>query len=759
MKDFDNQRRVKLLVKGVVQGVGFRPYLYRSAQKYLLTGFVKNTLQGVAIEVEGHRDRIGEFIDNIRKEAPPLAYIEDLKISELTPQFSTTFEIIPSENAGLSDLLVSPDIAICKNCKEELFSPQDRRYLYPFINCTDCGPRFSIIQGLPYDRPLTTMKVFDMCKSCESEYTDPYDRRYHAQPVSCYECGPSLTLSKVDGEKIANPLEVVPEKLKEGKIVAIKGLGGYHLACSSLLDDTVLRLREMKGREKKPFALMGTLEMIQQHANLSEEEIILLSSSASPIVLLRRREDSSISKHVAPDGTDIGFMLPYTPLHLLIIDQVKEPLVMTSANISDEPIIYSNESENLKDLSDYILSHNRDIQIFADDSVARVCDENVYMIRRSRGHVPLPLKLPLNSLHTILGLGGMLKTTFTFFNKEKAFMSQYIGNTDSPASIEAEKKAIKNYMNLFSFSPDIVVVDKHPGYPNREIVDEFEGAEVAEIQHHKAHVGALLAETGELNKIIGVSLDGTGYGDDGNIWGGEFFVGDYQGLTRLGHFKYLPLPSGDLSAKEPWRFTLSMLHSMFGSGPEVLNYAAPFGRRGEWLLEVINKNTPMILTSSCGRLFDAVSSILGLGDFNSYEGELPIRLQACAQLGTVSKGSYDFSLEEEKKNYILNFLPAVHDIIQDKRKLADKALLFHRTLANGIRRMTEIARETYGINKVGLTGGVFQNTLLLTLTKDLLKSSGFTVLVHSQVPANDGGISLGQVFLAAGKLIGSNKEN
>jgi len=753
--------RVRFLIKGIVQGVGFRPFLYRSAHKYKLSGFVKNTAQGVIMEVEGIEKNIEGFTAHILDNPPPLALIESHETENVPLQGSETFEIVSSEAEGKSDSLVSPDIAICDNCVGELFLPENRRYRYPFINCTDCGPRFSIIRELPYDRPKTTMKDFPMCGPCDSEYRDPYDRRYHAQPVSCYHCGPTLYFHDPEGKtgKVEDAsLEMISRKIREGHIVAIKGLGGYHLACKASNEEAVVRLREVKGRETKPFALMGTMETILEYTYVSEKEKSLLLSPAAPIVLLKRKESKDIAPSVAPGLSELGFMLPYTPLHMLLLEKVREPLVMTSANITDEPIIYTEDMGALQGLSDYILSHDREIEIFADDSVVKVFEGRRYMVRRSRGYVPLPLKMPFETDETILALGPMLKTTFTFLFRGKAIVGQYIGDTDSPASIEAERRAVDHFMNLFSLKPGVVVLDRHPGYPNRELVEGFGGVRVVEVQHHEAHVGALMAETGELGEMIGISMDGTGYGDDGTIWGGEFFVGDYRGLTRFGHLKYLFLPSGDRSAKEPWRFALSVLYSLYGESGEVGEFVRSYGEKAVYLLEAIKKDVGGILTSSCGRLFDAVAVLLGIGDFNTYEGELPIKLQACAEksgyMGGGMEESYSYVIEEEKGKNIktLNFLPMIRDIMGDERGMSDRAYLFHLTLARGFVEMAMLAADERNIRKVGLTGGVFQNTLLLKLTKDLLEESGFEVLIHSGVPPNDGGISLGQAFLAAGRL-------
>jgi hydrogenase maturation protein HypF len=759
------RKRIGILIKGIVQGVGFRPFVYRSAQKYKLPGFVKNTSRGVILEVEGVGETIDAFIDHILNHPPPLAMIESHEIKELPIQFSETFEIVSSEDSGKGDSLVSPDIAICDNCVEELFLPENRRYRYPFINCTDCGPRFSIIRGLPYDRPKTTMKDFPMCGSCEREYRDPYDRRYHAQPVSCYECGPTLSLIGPEGEMgiDEDSLDRIAEYIRGGGVVAIKGLGGYHLACKASGEETVVRLRELKGRETKPFALMATMDTIMEYTYVSERERELLLSPAAPILLLKRKDHPGIAGSVAPGLSELGFMLPYTPLHMLLLEKVREPLVMTSANITDEPILYQDNLEELKKLSDYILTHDREIRIFADDSVAKVFENRLYMVRRSRGYVPLPLKILFDFPETVLALGPMLKTTFTFLYNGKALVGQYIGDTDSPASIEAEKCAIEHMMDLFSLKPGVVVVDKHPGYPNRKLAEEFEGAEIVEVQHHEAHVGALMAETGELGDMIGISMDGTGYGDDGNIWGGEFFVGNYRGLSRFAHLKYMFLPSGDKSAKEPWRFAMSVLYALYGDSEKVRVFGRTYGQKAEFLLEAMEKGAGGILTSSCGRLFDAAAVLLGMGDYNTYEGELPIKLQACAEksqfMETPTEECYGFSIEtdDENKSKVLDFLPMIGDILSDEKDVPERAYLFHWTLAVGFTKMAVLAAKEYNIYKVGLTGGVFQNTLLLELTKDLLAREGFVVLHHSEVPPNDGGISLGQAFLAAARIINKTK--
>lgn len=735
-----------MLFKGIVQGVGFRPHIYRYARKYKLGGFVRNTTQGVMLEIEGQE--IDRFVSAVLNTPPPMSRIEDYQVEELPPEFPDSFEIVSSESDSRCDVLVSPDIALCAKCRKELLSPRDRRHRYPFINCTDCGPRLTIIQQLPYDRPQTTMTEFEMCPACRREYVNPSDRRYHAQPISCYDCGPVLGFVE-DGETDRkNALERASSRLKQGHIVAVKGLGGYHLACRADSAGAVSRLRKIKNRKRKPFALMATMEMIENICHLSPREREVLSSPSAPILLLRKREGSELVDGIAPGQNHMGFMLPYTPLHLLLIQSVGSPLVMTSANESDDPIIFRDDLEQLNGLTNLVLTHDRRIHTFADDSVARILEDQLVMIRRSRGYVPLPLTLAAPVLKKILALGPMLKTTFTMLFDDKAIVSQYIGNTDSPLAIAAERSLIQQYQRLFSFHPDLLVLDRHPGYPNRVLAQEFSGSEVVEIQHHRAHVGALLAEKRETGRIIGISMDGTGYGDDGKIWGGEFFLGDWRNLTRFGHLRYQPLPSGENSIKEPWRFALSLLSSRYGDSEPVTGFAEKFGENGVKVLETIQKNIGTVMTSSCGRWFDAVSSLMGIGDFSDFDGDLPALLQACAERGARSASGYSYAIERGE-TVTLDLLPAIDEIRHDRRRLEDKAFRFHQTLAMAFTEMAKIAREETGIKKVGLTGGVFQNTLLLALTRSLLQKCGFQVLIHSEIPSNDGGISLGQAFLAA----------
>ncbi len=749
LADIKKSGRLRLHFSGIVQGVGFRPFLYRTAEKFGLKGFVKNTGAGVTLEVEG--GRLPEFIRYITRHAPPLSRIETLRLEELPARNSKEFKILESDARGQKHVMVSPDIALCAACRKEMDDPGDRRYQYPFTNCTDCGPRFTIIEGLPYDRPKTTMKKFAMCPECHREYMNPGDRRYHAQPVSCPDCGPRLQLRAKGRIAKANAPGEAIKLLKKGMAVAIKGIGGFHLACQAGNRAALERLRRFKGRENKPFALMATMAMIQRHCRITAAEKELLQSPQAPIVLLKAKANDKLLRLSAPGQNRLGFMLPYSPLHRLLIEKMGEPLVMTSANIADEPILFDDAARELPRLCDAILSHDRPILSFADDSVTQVVENKPYFIRRSRGFVPLPIAMPFSSPMTVLGLGGMLKTTFCLLDKERAFVGPHIGDTESNTALAAEKRAVLHFMKLFSLSPAIVAVDKHPSYPNRLLAEAFPKAKVVEVQHHRAHVASLLAESGETGKVLGIALDGTGYGDDGTIWGGEFFLGDLKnGLERAGHLLPMFLPGGDAAAREPWRTAISLLLAL-GTEKAAGRFAGKFGRKGDQVLEAANRRRGGVMTTSCGRLFDGVAALLGLGDANSYEGELPSLLQAEAEKARPQKQPYPYAIENKGGMPVLNMLLALEAMLADKKSRAEKACRFHQTLAHGLLDMASHCAGASGVRKAALSGGVFQNTLLLKMSRELLLKNRFQVLHHTQVPANDGGISLGQAVLAAMK--------
>ncbi|MCX6554207.1 MAG: carbamoyltransferase HypF [Candidatus Aminicenantes bacterium] len=748
--DIPQRGRLRFHFSGIVQGVGFRPFLYRAAEKFKLTGFVKNTSAGVTLEVEG--SRLPDFVRHIERSAPPLSHIETLHFKKIPVRNSAReFVILESNSQGQKNVMISPDIAICPACQKEMADANDRRRAYPFTNCTDCGPRFTIIAGLPYDRPLTTMKGFKMCPDCLREYGSPSDRRYHAQPVSCPNCGPRLQLS-VKGQAIKGaPLTAAVKMLKAGKVVAVKGIGGYHLACRALDPKALARLRRLKNRERKPFALMATLEMIAKHCRLSVREKELLNSPAAPIVLLEALPWNRLTPLVAPSQNRLGFMLPYSPLHRLLIERMAEPLVMTSANLADEPIIFEDNVEMLPRLADAVLSHDRPIRAFCDDSVLQVFEKNVSFVRRSRGFVPLPIRLPFSNPRTVLALGGMLKTTFTLLRGDRALVSQHIGDTGTTTALRAEKGAIDHFLKLFALRPEVVAIDSHPGYPNRLLGAAFPDAALVEVQHHRAHIASLLAERGETGRVLGIALDGTGYGDDGTIWGGEFFSGDLHGLERVGHLLPIFLPGGDAAAREPWRTSLSLLSVLPGQEKAASRLARKFGRLGERVYEAIIKRRGGIMSTSCGRLFDGAAALLGLGDYNSFEGELPMRLQAEAEKARPQKKPYPFTIEDREGMNVLNMLPALAAMLEDKRGRAERANRFHLTLAHGLAAMANALTASAATDKIALSGGVFQNLLLLKMCCAVMKKNGFQVLHHVQVPPNDGGVSLGQAVLAAMK--------
>jgi hydrogenase maturation protein HypF len=645
--------------------------------------------------------------------------------------------------------MVSPDIALCANCQKEMADKNDRRHAYPFTNCTDCGPRFSIIEDLPYDRPLTTMKRFKMCPDCRGEYESPSDRRYHAQPVSCPNCGPNLSLRIRNKASKGDPLAGAIKILKSDKVLAVKGIGGYHLACRASSQKAVARLRAFKRRERKPFALMATMEMVRKSCRVSPMEKELLNSPAAPIVLLEALPGSKLLSRVAPGQNRLGFMLPYPPLHRLLIERMAEPLVMTSANLADEPLIFRDDRRELPGLADAVLRHDRPIHAFCDDSVLQVFGKKTSFVRRSRGFAPLPIGLPFSSPKTVLALGGMLKTTFTLLRGNRALVSQHIGDTGTTAALAAEKEAIGHFIELFALRPEVIAMDSHPGYPNRMLAAAFPGAEIIEVQHHRAHIASLLAERGETGKVLGIALDGTGYGDDGTIWGGEFFSGDLRGLERVGHLLPIFLPGGDAAAREPWRTALSLLLALPGAEGTAGRFAGKFGRKGGQVIEAIKGRRGGVMSSSCGRLFDGVAALLGLGDFNQFEGELPMRLQAEAEKAGPQKKTYPFIIERENGMPILNMLPAIEALLADKRNRSSKAYCFHLTLAHGLLAMAIELTGAARTDKIALSGGVFQNLLLLKMSRDVLQKNGFRVLHHARVPANDGGISLGQAAVAA----------
>jgi hydrogenase maturation protein HypF len=757
-----------VVVRGIVQGVGFRPFVYRLAQEHQLGGWVLNSTQGVVIEVEGPRQRIDDFITGLRANPPPQAVIERVETALLPPVGYSSF-IVEASREGSEFVLISPDICICVDCLNELRNFQDRRWAYPFINCTNCGPRFTIISDIPYDRPKTTMSAFTMCPHCAEEYHNPADRRFHAQPNACPLCGPQLEFASngarpAEAPPRGEPIESVRRLLAKGAIVAVKGLGGFHLACDATNAGAVATLRERKQRVDKPFAVMSLdVNTVRRYCEVSEGEAQLLESPARPIVLLRRKPGSPIAAEVAPANNNLGVMLPYTPLHYLLLGDGPTPaplaLVMTSGNMSEEPIAIGNQEalERLSPLADYFLLHNRDIYVRCDDSVTRLFRGREAMLRRSRGYAPFPIRLNLE-LKEILACGAELKNTFCLTKGTYAFLSQHIGDMENYETFASYQASIEHFQRLFRVNPQAVAYDLHPDYlATRYALElaETQGLRRLPVQHHHAHVVSCMAENGVEGEVIGVALDGTGYGTDGHIWGGEFLLADCRRFRRLAHLKYVPLPGSEAAIKRPYRMAISHLLSAFGEAALRLPLALWEQIEARELALVRRMMAAKVncpLTSSCGRLFDAVSALLGVRGVVNYEGQAAIELEMLAAEGVDEV--YDWS-RPSSYPIIIDPAPLLRGIVSDLRRGVEVAVIsakFHNTIADIIVGVSRVARERTGINRVALSGGVFQNTYLLGRTLDGLESHGFEALTHHQVPTNDGGIALGQAVIANARL-------
>jgi len=731
------------------------------AARFGLCGWVSNTSGDVRIEVEGEQRPLLQFVHALQGEAPPMASIENIQWEFSKPVGHDGFEIRSSIAEESEYQLVSPDIATCDDCLAELLDPDDRRYRYPFTNCTNCGPRFTIIDDIPYDRPLTTMSVFTMCPQCNAEYDDPLNRRFHAQPNACPVCGPQLSLADSSGEAIETD-DVISSAvglIKQGRIVAVKGLGGFLLACDATSEDAVTELRNRKKRPHKPFAVMlASLEEAAKHCYLSAAERELVASAKAPIVLLKAREGTKIAESVAPGLKYTGVMLPYTPLHHLLLRDAAIPLVMTSGNLSEEPIASDNgEALNrLAGIADYYVLHNRDIYSRYDDSVCMVEFAEPQVLRRARSYAPFPVHLPYETKQ-ILGCGAELKGSFCYTRDVYAFLGQHIGDMENVETLEHYQATAELYRKLFRIDPEVVAVDLHPDYLATKYgrkLAESEGLKLVEVQHHHAHIAACMADNAVLEPVIGVSFDGTGYGPDGCIWGGEFMTADMKSYRRVGHLKYVAQPGGDAAAKKPYRMAVSYLYSLLGE--EILNRRLPFlssvdTEEIDTVKQQIDQGLNAPLTSSCGRLFDAVSAIAGIRHTVSYEAQAAIELEMAAPDVLDDVAGYPFSIEYENGLYIINQSRVFSQIVDDIGKgvsVSEISAGFHRGVADMILEVCGfILRET-GIRMVALSGGVFQNRLLLKTTVVLLKKAGFDVLMHKEVPTNDGGISLGQAAVA-----------
>jgi len=779
------------VVRGVVQGVGFRPFVHRLASEYGLPGWVLNSTEGVVIEIEGDPTTLSRFRADLVRRKPPLAVIERVEASLLPPIGYTTFTIESSQADAEGFVLVSPDIATCPDCLQEVWNPTDRRYRYPFTNCTNCGPRFTIIRDIPYDRPKTTMAHFPLCPDCAREYHDPGDRRFHAQPVACPACGPRLWLVNSKGDPKDNDdmpqgdqaIQAAQGLLEQGKIVAVKGLGGFHLACDATNDAAVSLLRQRKGRVDKPFAIMcPDLAAVEALCFLTEGERELLLSPQRPIVILRRRPNAPVSRLVAPGNNTLGVMLPYTPLHHLLLNAGPAPdqpavatpkprsalvrpiLVMTSGNYSEEPIATENEEalERLSSLADAFLLHNRPIHIRCDDSVTRLFRDKEMVLRRSRGYAPFPVRLPF-AVPPVLAVGGELKNTFCLTRDVYAFLSQHIGDMENAETLASFEGSVAHFQKLFRIQPQVIAHDGHPEYLSTQWAQEQSaqtGIPLHPVQHHHAHMAACMAENGLVEKVIGVSWDGTGYGLDGAIWGGEFLVGDYGGFQRAAFFRYVRLPGGEAAIRRPYRTALSHLYNAFGDAAWDLNLAfmAQISPTEMAIIRhqtVTGLNSP--LTSSAGRLFDAVSALLGIRGVVNYEGQAAIEMEMLAS--EVSEGEVGgaYALPPLVTGagafpWEIDPAPMIRAIVNDVLAGVPVAVIaarFHRTMAACITAVCIRIRQREGLNTVCLSGGVFQNMLLLEETVRLLEREGFMVYTHHQVPPNDGGICLGQAMVAA----------
>ena len=805
--------RKQITVRGVVQGVGFRPFVYNLALRHGLTGWVLNHSGGVDIEVEGPGPVLATFLHDLTALAPPLARIERVEVHDAPPAGYDRFEIRHSRAEAGRYQLISPDIATCDDCRRELLDPADRRYRYPFTNCTNCGPRFTIIADIPYDRPNTTMRAFTMCPQCQAEYDDPTNRRFHAQPNACPVCGPHVWLipspqspvssqqsavgrwQSADGNyqvtagsqdsptvdcalhsasctphpasRILHPagseIEVTAGLLRQGAIVAIKGLGGFHLACDATNAEAVRTLRARKGRSAKPLAvMMATLDEVRRHCEVTPVEETLLTSPQCPIVLLRWRADSTVVRQVAPGNRYLGVMLPYTPLHHVLLRDVGLPLVMTSGNLSEEPIAKDNDEalRRLGHLADYFLLHDRDIYARYDDSVWFVptADGESFPqpIRRSRGYAPFPVKLPFRTRPT-LATGAELKNSFCLTRDEYAFLSQHIGDLENLETLEHFETAIALYQHLFKVEPELIAHDLHPDYLATRYALGCRRSAVG-IQHHHAHLAACLADNGwppDAGPVIGVSLDGTGYGLDGHIWGGEWLVGDYRACRRAGHLEYLPLPGGDAATRNPYRIAVAYLYTLLGAWPDPADW--PFladvpPAELDLLRQQLDRRINVPLTSSAGRLFDAVSALLNVCTRATYEAQAAIELenlQICKSANL--QAGYPFDVETVDEVEVVRLRRTLAAIVEDLRVGTSPPVIsarFHATMAAMTVVVCERIRAFGGPDVVTLSGGCFQNRLLLAQTVTRLRAAGFRVLVHRQVPCNDGGLSLGQAAIA-----------
>jgi hydrogenase maturation protein HypF len=748
--------RLRIRVEGVVQGVGFRPFVHGLAARLELSGLVGNDTAGVFIEVEGGAGKVERFLAALEAEAPPLAVIDRVESEPLAPAGSTGFTIVESEPGGEHQTLISPDTATCDRCLAELFDPRDRRFRHAFINCTDCGPRFTIIRDVPYDRPLTTMAGFAMCSDCEREYRDPGDRRFHAQPVCCPACGPSLRLVDRDRRPIAgDPLDGAVELLRAGQVVAVKGVGGYHLAALAASEPAVVALRARKHREDKPFALMAAdLAAARILGEVGAAEARALASPRRPIVLLQRTRGAPVAPSVAPGNRALGVMLPYSPVHHLISRSLGAPFVLTSGNVSDEPIAYRDDEalDRLRPIADAFLIHDRAIHMRTDDSVVRVVAGRETLLRRSRGYVPQPVTVSQCFRRPVLGCGAELKSTFCVAKGRRAFVSHHIGDLENYETLRSYIDGIEHFLRVFEVRPELVAHDLHPEYLSTKHALDLDGVDRMAVQHHHAHVAACLADNGEQGPVVGVAFDGLGFGSDGTMWGGEILVADLTSFRRAGHLAPVRMPGGAMAIREPWRMAAAHLDAAFdGAPPPGLTVARDHAERWDTVVALARAGTASPITTSAGRLFDAVAAILGVRDRINYEGQAAVELEQLADPAETS--AYPAAIQDGEP-FQLATGDLVRAVVADLSAGVAPPLIaarFHNGLAGAVVAACRRVREETDLGTVALSGGVFQNVLLTERVAAGLAQAGFRVLTHSRVPANDGGISLGQVVVAGAR--------
>ena len=772
----------RIHVTGLVQGVGFRPFVHRLAARNELAGWVRNESGEVYVEVEGQVHAVEAFVRALRSEAPVLAHIETLEAEVVPPRGATGFRVLESL-ATEGRLPVSPDVATCAACRSELFDPADRRFRYPFITCTDCGPRYTVIETMPYDRVRTAMRAFPQCPTCRREYRDPANRRFHSETNSCADCGPRVWLIGQDGAQIgdgADAIEAAAAMLDNGDLVAIRGLGGYHLACDATSEFAVRRLRARKARDQKPLAVMVMeVEDVAALCHVGPVEREVLTGAERPIVLLRARDDSGLAPSISPGLDTVGVMLAYTPLHLLLLDLVSRPLVMTSGNVSELPICTANAeaSRKLADVADGFLMHDRDIVARYDDSVVRVMGRAPVFLRRARGYAPLPVPLPIASPRPLLAVGPHLKNTFSLVAEDAAFVSQHVGDLENVETLDHYREALLRFRTLFRIEPEVVARDLHPGYLSTRIADEMGLSRVVEVQHHHAHIAAVAGEHGVVDPVVGVAYDGTGYGDDSHIWGAELLLADLRGYRRLARLRYAPMPGGDLAARTPWRVAAgyASLEPDLESSFETAFRDVPSEERRIVAAQIERRvNAPQ--ASSMGRLFDAAAAVLGVRRGSAYEGQAAMELEALARrylAGSSGDGSDPAeSIASAPVRAQLPRIglpvnrstgePAVMDPVPLLAELGaraaageDPGLLaaaFHASVADATVELAVTACSDHGISRVALGGGVFQNSLLQAIVGEGLVSRGIEVLLPERLGPNDGGISYGQAVVAAARL-------